>query len=114
MEPYIERPGCLVYKCKRCGEELKEQRVASVIPSLVCVMTQTKDMSLGFQANPKPLLFVHDCPDGNKGVSEIIGGEFDAIDTHPKPNPSACETCNDRGYIDPPYTRCPDCDMIPF
>lgn len=76
MKKHIEMPGCLVYKCRRCGEEWREQRVPDVVPSLVNVLTQQKDLS-SIAATPKPLLFVHSCNDGNKGVSEIIGGEFE-------------------------------------
>lgn len=67
--------GVLEYKCRRCGEVVQQSHVPDVNIAMAClIINEVTPREWGMQAK---MTDIHDCKDGNLGISDLIGAEFD-------------------------------------
>jgi DNA-directed RNA polymerase subunit RPC12/RpoP len=67
LKPKLKDSGRMVYKCRRCGELFFDERVNSV----------KMELSRSTMTTYRQMYKIHDCLDGNIGLAEIIGAEYD-------------------------------------
>lgn len=66
------KSGCLIYKCRLCGELQSNIHVPDVDMSIISVMN-------GYKL-PLPIISptdLHLCSDGKIGVCDLVGGKYD-------------------------------------
>lgn len=72
------KSGFLIYKCKRCGELVKDTHAPNGTITLSCIITNSRLPSEWMGTTPLKE-DIHNCKDGNLGVSELIGFEYDKM-----------------------------------
>ena len=68
--------GDIIYKCRRCGAVIKQMISSNLLTDLIVEMSVMN----GLQSIDKTDVrehTIHSCKDGNLGITDIIGGEFD-------------------------------------
>lgn len=70
-----KRGGLLVYKCRRCGELNKSMHSPEVDTTVIAALAGISCPPNSFVIEPTS---THTCKDGSIGVTDLIGGEFDA------------------------------------
>ena len=70
----MNRPGILVYKCRRCGETFNGVHAPDAFVCLIHLMIGIKQPWSG---NPVEKDDIHRCNDGNLGIGDIIGAVED-------------------------------------
>lgn len=68
----VQVQGKIFYKCRRCGEVYYDTHTPQLVPSIAFAIGGFKEEEFHVD-----LVSVHSCKDGNIGVSDLIGGEFD-------------------------------------
>ncbi|WCS68193.1 hypothetical protein Goe21_00830 [Bacillus phage vB_BsuM-Goe21] len=66
--------GVLVYKCRRCNKEDKSTHVPDGLTALIGLIN---DKPLPWNGIPIEKTSICNCKDGNLGVSDLIGFEFE-------------------------------------
>lgn len=69
--------GLIVYRCRRCGAEIKEIHVPQLQKAIVFILTDLpwpEDWEGGIKPDRTEF---HLCGDGNIGIMDLLGGEFD-------------------------------------
>jgi hypothetical protein len=72
----MDKGATLIYKCRMCGELHKPIHTPKGHLTLMCVMYDWELPKEWFGVMPHKTNF-HICNDGNIGVSDLIGCEFD-------------------------------------
>ena len=69
-------PGFLIYRCRRCGEEVRNTHVPLVLTA-VTLLQAGKQLpeSWGPMSKSVSLIGVHECSSGGYGVTDLISGE---------------------------------------
>lgn len=67
-------PGILIYKCRRCGQEVKNIHAPDILTTVISAMMGTKTPWGGI---PVDKTDIHACSDGGVGVTDLIGAERD-------------------------------------
>lgn len=72
------KSGILIYHCRRCDNYIKMAKVQHLPSSVkaLCLSGETTDRWGREEFSCQP----HTCPDGQIGVTDLIGGEYDEID----------------------------------
>lgn len=67
------KQGFLVYKCRKCGNIVKNTHVPDVDTAIILIVSgNTLPEKWGGTAR---IIDIHSCEDGSIGVSDLIGGE---------------------------------------
>ena len=72
----MSNSGYLIYKCRRCGELNKNCHVPDGTITLLSIMTKDLHLKDGSTYNPLKIE-IHNCTDGNLGIADLIGFEYD-------------------------------------
>ena len=69
-----QKNGVLIYHCRRCDKYIKVAEVIHLPSAMkgLCVSGKTTDRWGREEFSCRP----HVCPDGQIGVTDIVGGEF--------------------------------------
>lgn len=70
------KSGLLVYKCRRCGEEVKDTHVPDSTLALLSIL-RGWDLPKEWGAIIPQTTDIHECKDKNLGVCDLIGCELD-------------------------------------
>jgi len=69
----LHKNGTLIYKCRRCGERVCNTDVPDIDAAVILItMGQKFPEEWG---TSERLTSFHTCPDGEIGVTDLIGGE---------------------------------------
>lgn len=73
------KDGRLVYRCRRCGAEIKKIDVPQLQPAIAMILYDLEDAwkKKKWGAEMPDKVEFHHCEDGNIGITDLIGGEFD-------------------------------------
>ena len=71
--------GFLVYRCRRCDAEIKEIHVPQLQPAIAMILCGLEEMweKKKWGAVMPDKIEFHLCEDGNIGITDLFGGEFD-------------------------------------
>ena len=72
----MSKDGFLVYKCRRCGELVRNTHTPDVDMAVILVVTGSEIPKDWGGVTPKTI-GLHTCKDSNIGVTDLIGGEED-------------------------------------
>jgi hypothetical protein len=72
----MRKGGFLVYKCRRCGELVKNSHAPDVDMAVTLVVIGS-EMPSDWGGITPHMIEAHACKDGNIGVTDLIGGEAD-------------------------------------
>ena len=64
--------GNILYKCRRCGETFKDTHSPNILLSLIFSIQNVNTAEFYV-----PMFNLHNCSDGELGVSDLIGAEHD-------------------------------------
>ena len=70
----MKEGGYLVYKCRRCGGINTNTHSPQLMEDMTVFLATGRQLSSGNPMIKHPL---HCCADGNLGVMDLIGGEYD-------------------------------------
>ena len=68
--------GVLIYKCRRCGELSKNCHTPNCLITLVSLIHGYDTPYPGIVPS---ITDIHNCKDGNMGVCDLIGSEYDNL-----------------------------------
>ncbi len=73
----MNKGGFLIYKCRKCGELIKNSHVPDVFIALVFAQTGRDSSKLWSGGTRIQMIDNHYCDDGCIGVTDLIGAEED-------------------------------------